>query len=144
MLGTVALTACQDEFTESCPEIPAGGCRSSSVACGDTSCAALYLCEIGVWQLAKVCANDGSVPMRDGGGPRDTGTNQFSFDASIDAPPGANGGLGCGPLQTPDCSLGFALACASTECCGCDDLFVCNNGGWDAWGSCQNGQPVPR
>jgi hypothetical protein len=56
-------------------------------------------------------------------------------DASIDAPPGAYGGPGCGALQSPDCSLGFALACPS-GCCDCEDLFVCENGGWNAWGSC--------
>ena len=39
-------------------------------------------------------------------------------------------------LQAPDCSLGLALACPQ-GCCGCEDLFVCENGGWSYWATCK-------
>jgi hypothetical protein len=51
--------------------------------------------------------------------------------------PGALGGPGCQDLQNPDCSLGSAAAC--TDCCGCEDLYVCQSGGWSLWGECDNG-----
>ena len=38
--------------------------------------------------------------------------------------------------QAPDCSLGFALACPM-GCCGCEDLFVCQGGGWSYCGDLQ-------
>lgn len=63
-------------------------------------------------------------------------------DASIDVE-GAFGGPGCVDLQMPDCPLGVALTCPS-GCCGCEDLFVCKNGGWDLWGSCGVDGAVPR
>jgi hypothetical protein len=64
-----------------------------------------------------------------------------SIDASIDAPPGAFGGPGCPSLQTPDCALGLALAC-DIHCCGCEDLFVCEEGGWALWGYCGDAGPT--
>jgi hypothetical protein len=64
-----------------------------------------------------------------------------SYDASIDAPPGAFGGPGCESLVVPDCALGVALACGNSACCGCEDLFVCENGGWELWGTCGDAGP---
>ena len=66
------------------------------------------------------------------------------FDVSIDAPPGAYGGPGCVDLEQPDCSLGTALACGGTaDCCGCQDLYVCSNGGWVPWGECTDAGITP-
>ena len=55
---------------------------------------------------AAEASSDGSDAANDA-----PGESSRPFDASIDAPPGANGGPGCDALQAPDCSLGFALAC---------------------------------
>jgi len=44
------------------------------------------------------------------------------------------------PPQPPDCPLATGFACA-TACCGCEDLFVCENGGWTPWGSCGDAGP---
>ncbi len=133
-----AVASCRDEVTaEVCTSIPAGGCPlSRGVACQDPECEAVYACREGnVWELDRVC------PAREAGAPREASADATSdasrpFDASADAPPGANGGPGCGPLQVPDCSLGFALACPS-GCCDCEDLYVCDNGGWSYWATCK-------
>jgi hypothetical protein len=81
-------------------------------------------------------------PGRDAAGPVDAFVPDTStgFDADIDAPPGAFGGPGCESLVVPDCALGVALACGA-GCCGCEDLYVCENGGWDLWGSCGDAGP---
>jgi hypothetical protein len=137
-LSLGALASCQDEAStaETCTNIPAGGCPlSRGVACQDPTCEAVYACrENNVWQLDRMC------PVQEGGAPREAASDApieatHPFDASIDAPPGASGGPGCEFLQAPDCSLGLALACSS-GCCGCEDLFVCENGGWTYWATC--------
>lgn len=148
--GTAALTAaflaipasCSDAPTaETCSDIPAGGCPLSyGVACQDPACAAVYACRPNkVWELDHAC------PPHEGGAPAEASTGEAGadaaqeasrpFDASIDAPPGASGGPGCDVLQAPDCTLGFALACPM-GCCGCEDLFVCQNGGWNYYATC--------
>ncbi len=133
------VASCRDDnpTVEECTNIPAGGCPlSHGVACEDPTCDALYACRAGnVWELDRTC------PPHEAGAPREASTDaqpeaSRPFDASADAPPGANGGPGCGPLQTPDCSLGFALACPS-GCCDCEDLYVCENGGWSYWATCK-------
>lgn len=129
------LASCDDPATpEPCTNIPAGGCPlSRGVACQDPACEAVYACREGnVWELEERCPPRTPVP--------DAGADVVSpsNDASIDAPPGAFGGPGCGTLQEPDCTLGFALACPS-GCCGCEDLFVCENEAWSLWGSCGDG-----
>jgi hypothetical protein len=146
-VGLAALAAlavavsCSDAATaEPCSSVPPGGCPlSRGVACEDPACEAVYTCSPGnVWTLDHVC------PSREAGAPRDAAHDAaldaspttIAFDASIDAPPGASGGPGCAPLQSPDCPLGLALACAS-GCCGCEDLFVCDNGGWSYWATCK-------
>jgi hypothetical protein len=140
-LALVGLASCEDDPTaQPCTGVPEGGCPlSRGVACEDPTCEAVYACRPNnVWELERTC------PPREAGAPRDAATDvdaaptedARAFDASIDAPPGANGGPGCGSLQTPDCSLGLALSCPS-GCCGCEDLFVCENGGWTYWATCQ-------
>lgn len=125
------LSACDSATARPCTGIPEGGCPLEyGTSCADPSCAAVYACGPGDrWELRAVCpARDAAAPdgAADAGAPR---------DASIDAPPGAFGGPGCADLQPPDCSLGAALLCSS-GCCGCEDLFVCADGGWDLWGAC--------
>ena len=146
--GAASLTsACQQNYDESpCHNVPAGGCPlSHGQACDDPACEAAYACNPdGTWELDHTCpgldastdantltdATDGAID-----GASDTSLGPVPRDASIDVPPGANGGPGCTPLETPDCTLGFALVCPQ-GCCGCEDLFYCDNGGWVAWGSC--------
>jgi hypothetical protein len=58
-------------------------------------------------------------------------------DAGFVLPPGANGGS-CAEtatdLESPDCTVDEALAC--NDCCGCENLYVCSDGGWSLWGEC--------
>lgn len=148
LAGTLALglaASCSDEPTaEPCTKIPAGGCPlSRGVACEDPACEAVYKCRPGnVWELDRRCpareaaAYDASAPDAEGDAP--------PWDANVDAPPGAFGGPGCAALQPPDCSLGLALSCPNPDCCGCEELFVCQGGGWVSWGTCGDGGPVPR
>lgn len=147
LVGTVlaAVISCSDAMTVNpCRDIPAGGCPlSNGVACEDPTCEAVYAClPSREWQLDHTCPaheagapSDGSSEGGDGGsdGPAEAAR---PFDANIDAPPGASGGPGCEPLQTPDCPLGFALACPM-GCCGCEDLFVCQGGGWNYYATCK-------
>jgi hypothetical protein len=145
--GALAVVmSCSDDAAtvEPCNDIPPGGCPlSNGVACEDPSCTAVYACRANrVWELDHVCPpHEGGAPEAssgDGGsdaasdGPRE---GSRPFDASIDAPPGAGGGPGCEDLQAPDCSLAVGLACPM-GCCGCEDLFICNNGGWDYYATC--------
>jgi hypothetical protein len=124
-----------------CTDVPAGGCPlSNGVACDDPSCAAAYACNPdGTWTLDHVC------PARDAGAvdASDSGvadTAPVGFDAAgIDAPPGAGGGPGCVDPEAPDCWLDQALTCpagSNDPCCGCENLFVCANGGQLPWGYC--------
>lgn len=133
----LAIACSDDPVPESCTDIPAGGCpRARGLACEDPTCQAVYLCRPNnVWELEETCPpRDASVPVGD---PIDASLPPV-VDASIDAPAGAFGGPGCEELQAPDCSLGYALACG-TSCCGCEDLYVCESGGWTLWGSCREG-----
>ncbi|AKU96836.1 hypothetical protein AKJ09_03500 [Labilithrix luteola] len=147
VLASLAIvTACSGDAptASACTNIPAGGCPlSRGVACEDLSCEAVYRCLDGnQWVLDHACpAHDASSVEHDAeADAADASDGGASVrDAAIDAPPGASGGPGCDTLQVPDCSLGFALACPS-GCCECEDLFVCQNGGWEYWGSCVDGQ----
>ena len=140
-----AVLSCSDAPTaDPCRDIPDGGCPLSyGVACQDPACDAVYACLPNrVWQLDHTC------PPHEAGAPHEAGVDggdaaddapaegSLSFDASIDAPPGAGGGPGCEDLQAPDCSLALALACPK-GCCGCEDLFVCQNGGWYYYATCK-------
>ncbi|MDB4941823.1 MAG: hypothetical protein JWP97_1357 [Labilithrix sp.] len=139
-LAALASGACTEDTSAqyACTDIPAGGCPlSRGVACEDPSCAAVYACRVGnVWELDHACpAHDAGA--RPDAAAADAGDASPIGDASIDAPPGAYGGPGCSSLQTPDCALGVALGCATSgSCCDCEDLYVCENGGWSLWGSC--------
>lgn len=139
-----AVMSCSDAPTaDPCRDIPAGGCPlSNGVACEDPACEAVYACRPNrVWELDHTCPpHEAGAPeaSTDGGDAAGDGPAESSrpFDASIDAPPGASGGPGCEQLQAPDCTLGFALACPK-GCCGCEDLFVCQDGGWSYYATCK-------
>jgi hypothetical protein len=135
--------SCADEPAPEppCADIPRGGCPlGRGASCDDPTCLAVYACRAGnVWELDHAC------PLRDAADARaDAGDASAdapleatpTLDAGPDAPAGASGGPGCGALQAPDCSLGFALACPA-GCCGCEDLFVCEGGGWTYWSTCR-------
>lgn len=130
----IAVPACEDVTADhACTGVPAGGCPlSRGVACEDPACESVYACRPGnVWELDHTCP-----PHEAGASVTEAGTDAAVIpDAALDAPPGANGGPGCDPLQLPDCMLGFALVCPS-GCCDCEELYVCENGGWSLWGSC--------
>jgi hypothetical protein len=140
-IGVVVLASCSDDPTpQPCTDIPAGGCPlSKGVACEDPSCVAVYACRAGnVWELDHTCpAHEAGPVAPDASSDADAAMEaSHPFDASIDAPPGAGGGPGCAPLEAPDCALAVALACPS-GCCGCEDLFVCQNGGWSYYATCK-------
>ena len=138
-LAIFVSASCSDgETAQACTDIPAGGCPlSRGVACADTACEATYACLPGnVWELRDRC------PARPDAGVKDTSPPDVApiVDAAFDAPPGAYGGPGCGQLQQPDCALGTALVCPpGAGCCNCEDLFVCENGGWVLYGTCGDG-----
>lgn len=134
------LLGCDTATVQPCTNIPEGGCPLNyGQSCSDPACSATYACTPGnKWELRDTC------PPHEGGLPMDAGaTDGAPKDASIDAPPGAFGGPGCADLQMPDCPLGTVLLCTN-GCCGCEDLFVCKNGGWDLWGSCGPDGAIPQ
>jgi hypothetical protein len=123
-----------------CRDIPAGGCPEDNGAdpCADAACAAVYACRGGTWAFERSCpgtlADAQAAPDAE---PLDAAA---AADVNLDAPAGAYGGPGCLDLEAPDCSLGTALACgAALDCCGCVDLYVCDQGGWNLWGQCVDG-----
>ncbi len=140
MIFTLAFFATCDDgsVANPCSDIPARGCPlARGVSCSDPTCEAVYACRPNnVWELLERCpARDAADPS-----PRDAAIEAApspSFDASIDAPPGAFGGPGCAALQAPDCSLGLALSCGA-GCCGCEDLYVCDDSAWSSWGTCDD------
>jgi hypothetical protein len=122
-----------------CHGIPANGCPvQGGVECQDPSCAAAYTCQPdGGWALDHTCP--GFDASTQDAFAMDTGATDAGYD--IDAPPGAFGGPGCVMLQPPDCPLGEVLLC-NGSCCGCMDLYVCSDGGWNLWGTCTDAGPV--
>lgn len=129
---------CREDLptVQGCTNIPEGGCpRSRGLACQDPLCEAVYLCfPDNHWEL------EGPCPVREAGPDRfvpDSAPSPFDAAGVTDAPEGAFGGKGCGPLQPPDCPLGLALSCTN-GCCGCEDLFVCDKTqeSWVSWGAC--------
>ncbi|MEO7111340.1 MAG: hypothetical protein ABI183_12950 [Polyangiaceae bacterium] len=133
-------SACNTDIPQQpCRDIPDGGCPAYDNACNDPTCFTLYDCSPDdTWVVDMVCP--AKTPVDADGIPIDSGSDGAgNVDASAYlAVPGALGGPGCQDLQNPDCSLGSAAAC--TDCCGCEDLYVCNSGGWNLWGVCTNGQ----
>jgi hypothetical protein len=116
-----------------CNEIPEGGCPGvGKGSCVDLTCEAIYRCDNGAWVFESKCAaHDAGMP--DVRPPP-------ARDAHWDVPPGAIG-VGCPDLQPQcgDCSLSLALACPADECCGCQTLYLCDDGGWNVWGYCLDG-----
>jgi len=137
-LVVAAFVACGEQSPiATCYDIPEGGCPvQEGVACQDPTCAAAYSClPDGGWALAYACPNyDASAPD---GNAADAGSYDAPYE-DIDAPPGAFGGPGCVDLEQPDCPLGEAIICEEQNhtCCGCEDLWICDDGGWDPWGEC--------
>ena len=132
-----------------CVDIPAsGGCPGNDLtACGGPTCTSVYSCDHsnGAWTYVGSCpSNDGGVEAAAAADARDADANRLADaqlarrDVSIDAPPGAAGGPGCLGLESPDCTLAGAIDCM-TSCCRCQDLYVCADGGWSAWGACVDG-----
>ncbi len=147
-LGAVAacgLVGCREDLptAQPCRNVPDGGCpRSRGVACDDPTCGAVYLCrEDRTWELEKICpartADAAPAP------PRPDAAPPPPRDAGIVLPEGASGGPGCGTLQAPDCPLATAYGCPN-GCCGCEDLFVCERGGWTTWGICGDAGVIPN
>ncbi len=127
-------SACSNQDTpKTCENVPEGGCPLlHGLACDDPSCAAAYACTPSGWSLDHVC------PVREAGPdtyapPMDAGAKDVDIDV-----PGANGGPGCASLIPPDCTLAAGASCP-VGCCGCEDLFVCQNAGWSLWGYCSDG-----
>jgi hypothetical protein len=123
---------CQDLQPPACPT------EDDADVCSDVECASVYACVNGAWTFVQTCPN---YSAEAGVHPFEAGPEAASdFDAPFDAPPGAFGGPGCVDLEMPDCALGTALACTgAADCCGCMDLYVCDNGGWVPWGECVDG-----
>lgn len=134
------------ETARPCTNVPEGGCPlARGVACEDPACEAVYACLPGnQWELRARCPAREAMPRvaSDAGAADADAGAQPVVDAGIDAAPGAFGGPGCASLVAPDCALGLALACGA-GCCGCEDLFVCREGGWDLWGACTASGPMP-
>ena len=145
LVGLGLFAACNEASVATpCSDIPEGGCpRSRGVACADPACEAVYLCRPNnVWELEQRCPPRTGAPaasLADGG--EADASAPIPADAAPDAPPGAFGGPGCPGLQAPECALGLALVCG-TGCCGCEDLFVCEDDGWTLWGTCADGGVV--
>jgi hypothetical protein len=142
--ATTLAFGCREDLptVQPCTNIPEGGCpRSRGVACEDPVCEAVYLCfPDNHWELETLC------PAREAGPDRyvpDSAPPQLDASSVPDAPDGAFGGEGCGPLQSPDCPAGLALGCPN-GCCGCEELFVCQNKAWVSWGVCGDAGVVPN
>jgi len=140
-LAVAIISACDSSPTaqKPCRDIPDGGCPDYDNACDDPTCFATYLCEPDdTWQLDLVCpAKEAGAVVADAATDAVNDVVDHSDADYIDVP-GALGGPGCEDLQVPDCALGVAAAC-SNGCCGCQDLYVCSNGGWNLYATCDNG-----
>ena len=159
LTGVLAVTACILVFLgcddtpppESCVDIPDEGCPEDEDAdvCEDVTCSAVYACNGGVWSLAYACPSRPDAGL-DGGRASDAATLEASVTSlrdveAVDAPPGAFGGADCIDLEQPDCSVGTALLCSgAVDCCGCQDLYVCQGGGWIPWGECTDAGVVQQ
>jgi hypothetical protein len=132
-----AAMACQASPAEQpCSDIPDGGCPGiDTTNCLDLTCWVIYTCQPGGgWVQAAMC------PPHEAGAPPDI-VDAGPRDVNVDVP-GASGGPGCPDLQEPDCTLTEALVCGP-GCCGCENILVCQDGGWIDWGGCGDGGPQP-
>jgi hypothetical protein len=127
----VALAACADDgpaLPEGCGAIAAGGCPGNSLAaCADEACDFVASCSAvtGRWMPVATC------PAR----VRDAGVDASSSIDGAASPGDAGAAVGCPPLQVPDCSEAMRAACGA-GCCGCEDVFRCEGGGWVYLGIC--------
>jgi hypothetical protein len=146
LVGYALVSACTDAPIDNyCTGIPENGCPGlGSTNCEDTTCAAIYSRDDDcTWTLVAKCPNfkppvDAGHDAADADASRDgTARDARIRDAGFVLPPGANGGAGCTDLESPDCDVDLALQCA--DCCGCQDLFVCVDAGWNLWGECEDG-----
>jgi hypothetical protein len=150
LLAALACGAFGDLSDEqACHDIPKGGCPgfvandgNATANCADPSCSALYSCQTdGGWNFIADC------PVVDAGPDRlpvpDARVVEASRrrDVDFDVPPGASGGPGCIALQQcqGDCPLSVGIACPEGQCCGCCEFYVCDDGGWNDWGYCDEG-----
>ena len=159
LLATVGAAAalilsvgCPDQsLVPYCVNIPASdGCPGSDLtACNGPTCSSVYACDhtTGAWSYVGACpAHDAgadvgaSTDAGDGAVNDSRDAHASGRDVNIDVPPGAWGGpgSGCPDLENPDCTLGSAIDCVRS-CCGCQDLYVCADGGWNPWGTCNDG-----
>lgn len=135
----VAMGACVDAgpaYAESCGVIGVGGCPGNSQAtCADLACDFVASCSAatGRWVPVVTCpARDaGSEAGFAGDGDADAASGR---DASV-VPTEAGAAGACPPLQLPDCSEELRAACGA-GCCGCEDVFRCEGGGWVDLGPC--------
>ncbi|WP_394834152.1 hypothetical protein LVJ94_47365 [Pendulispora rubella] len=142
LLTLAAVAAgCEDSLITlaPCGEIPAGGCPRRGDTCADVTCDAVYTCTEGAWTRIATCPTREAGPRFDAG--NDDADAAPPSDASWLDVPGSNGGPGCADLEPPDCPLGLAASCPN-GCCGCEDLFVCRNRGWEFWGTCPPQAPL--
>jgi hypothetical protein len=137
-----AASACSDPSLPAlCHDLAPPACPADDDAdvCADVGCASVYACDDGTWTFLRTCPDDSPEA---GVHPAEAGEDAPSqVDAPFDAPAGAFGGPGCIDLEEPDCPLGTALACSGARdygagCCGCADLYLCVDGGWEPWGNC--------
>jgi hypothetical protein len=126
-LQVAATSACgPDDAIVACKDIPDGGCPlASGVSCEDPSCKVAYACTAGgTWVVDHACpATDAMIAEP---------VPPIVLDSSFDAP---KGDLNCVTLEMPDCPASLAEQCG-VGCCGCENLFVCNQGTWTPYGSC--------
>jgi hypothetical protein len=150
LVGVVTAACDSVPDPAACLDVPDGGCPDDNGAavCQDVTCNAVYGCVNGKWVFEEACPMRASDAAADSSGDSiaDSGSDTMAstVDTSIDVPAGANGGQGCVDLELPDCSLGTALACAAAvDCCGCEDIWICQGGGWVPWGGCTDAGLVP-
>jgi len=142
-VSLVLALACSDPtLNKYCTGIPAGGCPGlGTTNCEDHTCKAIYSDDPSTCEWTFVAACPDYVPPHDAG--VDVATEDGGNDADIRArdagfqlPDGASGGPGCPDLEAPDCPVATATLCS--DCCGCQELYVCTGGGWNPWGQCSD------
>lgn len=149
----MTIAACEGTYigAPDCGAIAEGGCvdKGDSVdQCFDYRCQALYQCvqnasnpNVGAWELRRECPYQAPPTIDAPDAAPDADAESREVSLPDDLPPGAFGGPGCVSLQLPDCSLATGYGC-QRACCGCEELYVCENGGWVPWGSCEGDVPT--
>jgi hypothetical protein len=110
----------------------------------DETCTSVYACENESWVLLATCPAHSKDAGMDANHVEDVRSGGRPRDVDFELPPGASGGPGCIGLQCGDCPLSLGLACPSDQCCGCQDLYVCEDGGWNVWGYCDDGGAIEK